>query len=81
MVLVLYEFSMKAILGQYMPLRVPREGHSNVNVPDELLDRVEKVVEESEGGYTSKAEFVRAAIRERLKRYEREAPEEDETPG
>jgi Arc/MetJ-type ribon-helix-helix transcriptional regulator len=37
-----------------------------VSVPVELLEEVERVVEERKNGYTSVAEFVRDAVREKL---------------
>lgn len=61
---------MKPIPRQHMPPRVPREGHTNVSLPDELADRVDEIVENGDAGYQSRAEFVRAAVRERLKDYD-----------
>lgn len=38
----------------------------NVRVPKGLMDDVDRFIEESKGSFTSKADFVKAAIREKL---------------
>lgn len=53
-----------------MVARVPPEGHKNVSLHEDLYDRAERVVEEGDQGYTSLAEFMRAAVRDRLERDE-----------
>lgn len=45
---------------------MPREGDVSVNVPQSLIDRIEKVIEQDWAGYRSRDEFVRSAIRQRL---------------
>lgn len=47
-----------------------KTGWSNVRVPTGLLEEVERAIKESDGAYTSKADFVKAAIREKLERKE-----------
>ncbi|MFQ5951732.1 MAG: ribbon-helix-helix domain-containing protein [Candidatus Geothermarchaeales archaeon] len=52
-----------------MPIssRMPRKGYSAVSLPEDLLERVRQVIESERGGYSSIAEFVKEAIRLRLK--------------
>ena len=38
----------------------------NVRVPKGLMEEVERSIEESKGSFTSKSDFVKAAIREKL---------------
>ena len=38
----------------------------NVRVPKGLMDEVDRFIEESQGSFTSKADFVKSAIREKL---------------
>ena len=38
----------------------------NVRVPKGLMDEVERFIEESKGSFTSRADFVKSAIREKL---------------
>ena len=45
-----------------------KTGWSNVRVPTGLLEEVERTVKESGGAFTSRADFVKAAIREKLER-------------
>ena len=42
-----------------------------VSMPVELLEEIERVVEERKNGYTSIAEFVRDAVREKLQEIQR----------
>ena len=45
-----------------------RRKYANVAVPTELLDTVRGVVEEQGSFYTSMADFVKEALREKLER-------------
>lgn len=38
--------------------------YSSVSIPKALMDQIEKIIEENEGlGYSTKAEFVKEAVR------------------
>jgi metal-responsive CopG/Arc/MetJ family transcriptional regulator len=47
-----------------------REGYLGVSLPDSIVKAVDTIVEGKKEGYTSRAEFVKQAIREKLKRME-----------
>ena len=48
-----------------------RHRHTYVNLPNEVVDQVDLVVEKRTDGYGSRAEFVRDAVREKLRFYHR----------
>jgi len=43
-----------------------RKEYTNVAIPKDLADEIDKVVSKSKLGYTSRAQFVIEAIRDRL---------------
>ncbi len=45
-----------------------KSGWVNVRVPKGLMDEVDLFIEQSRGSFTSKADFVKSAIREKLNR-------------
>jgi Arc/MetJ-type ribon-helix-helix transcriptional regulator len=52
-----------------MPRKSSRANYTGLSMPKELMDEVEKVIEKNpELQYRSRAEFVKAAIREKLHR-------------
>lgn len=48
-------------------INMTRPGYSGVSIPDDLMEAVQKVIDSKEMGFTSKADFVKTAIREKLK--------------
>ena len=44
-----------------------RKKYTNVAIPDELATEIDVVVEKSKLGYTSRAQFVLEAIRQKIK--------------
>ena len=48
----------------------PKTGWSNVRTPVALLEEIDRAIAESRGAFTSRADFVKAAIREKLDRKE-----------
>lgn len=46
---------------------MPRKGYTTIALPNILLDQVEAVVKDKKKGYVSKPEFIKEAIREKLK--------------
>ncbi len=46
---------------------MPRKRYGTISLPQELLDRIEEVVDSGKFGYASASEFVKEAIRERLR--------------
>ena len=47
-----------------------KPGWTNVRVPRGLIEEVDRYIAESKGAFTSKADFVKAAIREKLDKKE-----------
>ncbi len=43
--------------------------YRGVNIPEELMREIEKVIKKKKYGFTSKAEFVKQAIREKLEQF------------
>lgn len=43
-----------------------QKGWQTVTLPTQLLELVDEVIENSKLGYTSKSEFIKEAVRERL---------------
>jgi len=43
--------------------------YRGVNIPEELMQEIEKVLKKKKYGFTSKAEFIKQAIREKLKQF------------
>jgi len=41
-------------------------------IPDELLERIDKIVNDKSRGYYSRGEFIREAIRDKLTSFDRE---------
>ena len=43
--------------------------YRGVNIPEELMHEVEKIINKKKYGFKSKAEFVKQAIREKLEQF------------
>ena len=43
--------------------------YRGVNIPEALMQEIEKVIKKKKHGFTSKAEFIKQAIREKLKQF------------
>jgi len=43
--------------------------YRGVNIPEELMREIEKIINKKKYGFTSKAEFIKQAIREKLQEY------------
>lgn len=43
--------------------------YRGVNIPEELMREIEKIIAQKKHGFTSKAEFVKQAIREKLEQF------------
>ena len=52
-----------------------------VQLPEHLLDRVDEVVKHEGLGYSSRAEFIKEAVRLRLEEVEKKLKEEQEAGG
>jgi metal-responsive CopG/Arc/MetJ family transcriptional regulator len=46
-----------------------RKTYTNIAIPTELAEEIDKLVDESKLGHTSRAQFVLEAIRERIIEY------------
>ena len=52
------------------------KGYRQVSIPDEFYKEIEKFIKtNAKEGYTSLAEFVKVAIREKIDRWKKENPE------
>ena len=49
-----------------------RKGYTTIALPNILIDQVEKIVGNSKHGYVSKPEFIKEAIREKIRKVEQE---------
>lgn len=47
---------------------MPRKGHTNVSVPDALVDTIRAIIADPKTHYEGMGEFVREALREKLER-------------
>lgn len=52
-----------------------RKTYTNVAIPTELAAKIDELVEKSKLGYTSRAQFVLEAIRDRVITYEKSKKE------
>jgi len=43
------------------------EKYVSVSIPKSLIDKIDEVIESNEFGYSSRAEFMKEAVREKLK--------------
>ena len=46
---------------------MPRKGYSTIALPNILLEQVEKIVAGKKNGFVSKPEFIKEAIREKVR--------------
>ena len=44
-----------------------RKGYSTVALPNILMDKIEEIIKNKNHGYISKPEFIKEAIREKLR--------------
>jgi len=44
--------------------------YKGVNLPIEIIDQIDELVEDKKHGYSSRADFIRDAIRLKLKEFE-----------
>jgi len=54
-----------------------RRGWKTIQLPEELLDRVDSLVERPELGYTSRSEFIKEAVRLRVETLEAQVREKE----
>jgi len=54
-----------------------KRGWKTIQLPEELLDRVDNLVERPELGYTSRAEFIKEAVRLRVETLEAQVREKE----
>ncbi len=46
---------------------MPRKGYTTIALPNILIDQVEEIIKNKKHGYISKPEFIKEAIREKIK--------------
>lgn len=44
--------------------------YSSVSIPKVLLEKIEELIKEGKCTYTSRSEFIKTAIREKLEKYD-----------
>jgi len=54
------------------------EGYSSISLPKSFIKKIDMVVENTSYGYSSRAEFVKEAIREHLKTFKVYFEEKDQ---
>jgi len=61
----LYTFSLKKPCVRHT---MARKGYTTIALQNRLMEQVEKINAENKDGHTSKPEFIKAAIREKIGR-------------
>ena len=46
---------------------MPRKGYTTIALPNILIDKVEEIIKNKNYGYISKPEFIKEAIREKIR--------------
>jgi metal-responsive CopG/Arc/MetJ family transcriptional regulator len=46
------------------------EDYTTIKIPNEIVERIEKIVKTNKFGFKSRSEFIKEAIRQELKYYE-----------
>lgn len=46
---------------------MPRKGYTTIALPNILIEQVEKIIKDKKHGYISKPEFIKDAIREKIR--------------
>ncbi len=46
---------------------MPRKGYSTIALPNVLIDKIEEIIKNKKYGYISKPEFIKEAIREKIR--------------
>lgn len=50
-----------------MVIEMPRKGYTTIALPNVLIDQIEEIVKDKKYGYISKPEFIKEAIREKIR--------------
>lgn len=53
--------------GKWMRQATRRYGYVNIPLPKELVEQIEKIMKIGKYGYKTRAEFVKEAVREKLR--------------
>ena len=46
---------------------MPRKGYTTIALPNILIDQIEEIIKDKKHGYVSKPEFIKEAIREKMR--------------
>ena len=46
---------------------MPRKGYTTIALPNILVEQIEEIIRNKENGYISKPEFIKEAIREKIR--------------
>ena len=50
-----------------MVIEMPRKGYTTIALPNVLIDQIEEIVRDRKYGYVSKPEFIKEAVREKIR--------------
>ena len=50
-----------------MVIEMPRKGYTTIALPNVLIDQIEEIVKDKKYGYVSKPEFIKEAVREKIR--------------
>ena len=56
--------------GTYLERKViimPRKGYTTIALPNILIDQIEEIIANKKYGYVSKPEFIKEAVREKIR--------------
>jgi len=48
-------------------IQLPRKGYTTIALPNILISEVEKIIKDKSHGFISKPEFIKEAIREKIR--------------
>jgi len=48
-------------------IQLPRKGYTTIALPNILINEVEKIIKDKRHGFISKPEFIKEAIREKIR--------------
>jgi len=65
----IFLITLLSVINLIIPCAFMPQKYKNVSLPQELYDKVEKLVESKEAGYVSVSEAVKDAVRELLRKH------------
>ena len=65
---ILYDFEIYKYSHNNETFLMKEDGYVSVRLPKELIDNVDEIIKKREEGYVSRAEFIKEAIRQLLRK-------------